>query len=610
MIRRRSAYPAAVVSLLCFISTAPWLAAAQTATVPSGEKDQGREVGHSGIISGRVVSEDGQPLADVGVSLSRVSSHARLAERHKLYTDEEGRFQSVGLTAGAYQIEVSSSVYVLPDDRADPSARYYYPGDQATITLVRGGVITGKVTTVAGDPVIAAGVRAVRVGGATAAVSVRTDDRGVYRIFGLRAGAYVVYTGGNEDPAGFVPYRSDTRTYYPSGPRDTAAEVRVGAGEEIAGIDIRHRGEQGHRVSGTVRVSGAGERVQAYRISLISAAAGTIEAANVRRAGDGSAGFGLYGVADGEYDVIAMGDTGGLESFLSSARRITVSGADVTGIELTLKPLSVISGRAILETSSSPAGGDQVKESSSTRNETDGTGHCRGRPESSIQQVAIMVQREGPEPRGEYAHLLVSRGRSATPDEQGEFSLGSLAAGRYHLSMQAPDETWYVKAMTRVATTAKPKTPAAAGSPVASNLQAGLVIGGGDRVSDLRITLSEGAAMVTGHVAAAAGNQLPSAVRIYLIPAEKQQADERFRYAETFAGRDGTFDLKNLAPGKYLLLATAHTASGADDSALHLSRLSSAELATLRRQAEESNQIIELTRCGRVENYRLIYRAK
>jgi hypothetical protein len=81
-----------------------------------------------------------------------------------------------------------------------------------------------------------------------------SDDRGVYRIYGLPPGTYVISAGG---PGVFFsgvigPYDNDVPTYAPSSTRDTAAEVMVRSGDEGTGVNIQYRGEAGRAISGGV----------------------------------------------------------------------------------------------------------------------------------------------------------------------------------------------------------------------------------------------------------------------------------------------------------------------------------------------------------------------
>jgi hypothetical protein len=121
---------------------------------------------------------------------------------------------------------------------------------------VRGGVITGRVTDAEGRPLIARGVSLQVVdeqGGKspvpipnimelmTNSDALQTDDRGVYRLFGLRAGRYLVSAGGDSEialmtgAAGKYP-----RTWHPDATDENQAKViEVKAGDEITGVDIK-----------------------------------------------------------------------------------------------------------------------------------------------------------------------------------------------------------------------------------------------------------------------------------------------------------------------------------------------------------------------------------
>src|SRR5437762_12417174 len=122
------------------------------------------------------------------------------------------------------------------------------------------GVITGTVTTLEGEALVGVRVLAVRVRdgegrllrgtGAATSRPRRTDDRGVYRLFGLQSGSYLIQVGGGS--LSYYPafgYQGDAATYHPSATRDAAVEVVVRAGDEIRGIDVRYRAERAHIVS-------------------------------------------------------------------------------------------------------------------------------------------------------------------------------------------------------------------------------------------------------------------------------------------------------------------------------------------------------------------------
>ena len=130
------------------------------------------------------------------------------------------------------------------------------PGEaigEVDFTLTRGGVITGRVTDAEGRPVIGEGVLVAIVEGSRASRepyfynrfgydSYQTDNRGVYRIYGLPAGRYLVSVGvsNNNDRSGYNRGREYyPRTFYPGVTVESKATIiEVSAGGEATGVDI------------------------------------------------------------------------------------------------------------------------------------------------------------------------------------------------------------------------------------------------------------------------------------------------------------------------------------------------------------------------------------
>ena len=124
--------------------------------------------------------------------------------------------------------------------------------ENINFALIRGGVITGKITDADGRPVIEQAVRLFRAdipdqqqGQAQPRqpnnVSM-TDDRGIYRMFGLNPGRYKVASGRGDFVFGYinnlgrVPYKE---VFYPDAQDSAKATVlEVSEGSESTGIDI------------------------------------------------------------------------------------------------------------------------------------------------------------------------------------------------------------------------------------------------------------------------------------------------------------------------------------------------------------------------------------
>jgi hypothetical protein len=202
------------------------------------------------------------------VTLTPVAADLRTISRgsqNRTSTDEDGNFKFTGLAPRAYSVTASSVKGYAPSpvpfsERQDSGWRHI--GDNVTIIMMKGGAITGRVTNALGEPVIGVQVNAAMARGAERSQDRGgsgnhrfTDDRGVYRLYGLSPGTYIVFTRKSFDPFP-SPYDNDGPTYYPSSTRETAAEVTVTSGGEASGIDIGYRGDRGHAVSGLISFSG------------------------------------------------------------------------------------------------------------------------------------------------------------------------------------------------------------------------------------------------------------------------------------------------------------------------------------------------------------------
>jgi len=208
-------------------------------------------------------------------------------------SDGEGRFRLSGLAAGTYQVSalaptyasseplslssfgptsgLSKSIVLAPDENVE----------DIDLKLVRGGVITGRIKDAEGRPVIEQQVvlAAVDENGAPSKTQMtqaynnyqmyQTDDRGVYRIYGLPAGHYKVSVG---SAPGRGSSQLGTHTYYPQtffgDVSDTAKAtiVELTEGGETGNIDIQvgHRGET-YTATGRIIDTDSGEPIAGVR---------------------------------------------------------------------------------------------------------------------------------------------------------------------------------------------------------------------------------------------------------------------------------------------------------------------------------------------------------
>jgi len=536
----------------------------------------------TGVITGRVVTEDGGGLSNISVVAFQVNTGQRnLGGQLSTTTDDDGNFKFTGLSPRAYLIYAQEAKGYVNQSNSASERNYYRIGENSVITMIRGGVITGRVTTAEGEPMIGAQVSAMMLRDAEGNPVRRpyggrqrtSDDRGVYRLYGLAPGTYVVVVRSNLSAMQVSPFDGDTPTFHPSSTRDTAAEVPVTSGGESAGIDIRYRGERGHVISGAI--TGGSESSHPY-VTLYSVATGSYVANGYVRPGEATNSYAIPGVSDGEYEVVAQsGGYNELEGFVSQPRRVTVKGADVGGIELKLAPRVSITGKIVIES---------------------GPNLCDTKRMLSVEEVVVSLRRDDKtaEPKTVYEGYLVD----AAPDDKAEFAIRYIDPGRYFIQPRLPVENWYVKSITAA--------PIAAGNtrkpPSATDIaRAGFALKAGEKLSGLTVTIAGGAASLSGKVVAAPdGTRLPSRVRVHLAPVEAASAGDPLRYAEAIARPDGSFALKNIAPGKYWLIARAAPNDEPIDRPPTPIAWDANERARLRREAEVLKVEVELKPCQRL----------
>ncbi|HEX8560975.1 MAG TPA: hypothetical protein VF668_22980, partial [Pyrinomonadaceae bacterium] len=197
--------------------------------------------------------------------------------------------------------------------------------------------------------------------------------------------------------------------------------------------------------------------------------------------------------------------------------------------------------------------------------------------------------------------------RETTPDEAGDFALRSLEPARYRLSVRLFDDALYVRAVQLPGPPAAAAAAAAARAATPAPARETFEVKSGQQLTGVIVRLAEGSAALAGRVAAAEGAppQTPAPTRVYLVPQERERAEDPLRYHETAPAADGAFSFKNLAPGRYLLLARAE--ADAPEARRRPAAWDAESRARLRREAEAAAAAVELQPCQRTADFLLTY---
>jgi len=207
------------------------------------------------VVRGRVVSATGGVIAGARV---RLTQQAR-REGASTQSDRDGRFTFAGVVPGPFLIGASKVGF---SSEAPPLGRLITvtaTGADAELTLTPWSSVSGRVVDELGDPVQNAAMQLLRLrfqDGRRRLVSAgftrTTDDRGVFRIFGVPPGQYILSASAGDVLTAELP--GYARTFYP-GVSDAASSpfLTVGAGQSQSSADITLVRQSTARVSGIVR---------------------------------------------------------------------------------------------------------------------------------------------------------------------------------------------------------------------------------------------------------------------------------------------------------------------------------------------------------------------
>ena len=502
-------------------------------------------------IGGRV-TVGGAPAANALVTVAEVDSRTRGAwagfesprgETIEARTDSDGRYRVTGLTEGFYVIRALSKTYVLSkspfgfDAFMSVTLDEGESRDDVDVALARGGVITGRVIDAEGRPVIATSVRLFSVDEKDKRGEeldshnwqmLETDDRGVYRIYGLAAGRYIISAGGVWAP-GLVGLKS-SETFYPDATDQSQAKIiEVKEGSEAADIDIiLGVGKDTYAAAGRVVDAETGQALP--KVSVLCMEAPDKKNGGIRNGRpattDDEGRFKCANLTPGLYELSLWERVGVSSVYYSKKIRFEVTDTDVSGLEVKAARGATISGVVVIEGVNDPT------------------------LKAKLQQVEVGVRVAGYRGSavggGEYEHL----GRVVSKiGGDGGFRLTGAPPGMASLYIEGGQEDAFL--IRRV-------------ERDGAEIKSAFEIGRGEQITGVRIVLAQANATVRGRVETA-GVNLPEGcqLQIWATPIKTTTGNEAIpashRNKSRFVVTDekGRFVIERLAPGEYELSLNA-----------------------------------------------------
>ncbi len=493
----------------------------------------------TGVITGRVLIGE-KPAAGVLVGLVRAepNSPPTGGAIAKDATDADGRYRLAQVAAGNYRVTPLAPAYVSPTDSPGffEQGKTVQIGEGDTVEnldfkLIRGGAISGKVTDTSGKPLIEerldvwkleADGRKSSWSSASAAGSfmMMTDDRGVYRLYGLPEGRYLISAGMSGAPvialARSMTYR---RAFYPdTADENQAKPIEVTSGSETKDIDLRLSPDTLKGSAVTIKVVAAetsaplpgqsviigtlqGERLSGRQMSQVTDALGVVR---------------LDRVAPGRYGATLRSGAISNEYF-SEMTPFEVQDGDVESLEIRAQRGATISGKVAIEGNADPTLMTKLLE-------------------LRMSAASFPIFRgTGPAPPAQ----VIGQGFKLNPD--GSFRVSGLAPGQvrfnaFNIGGQSPFT------IMRTELDSVPQKD-------------GIEVTAGQQLINVRLVFGYGQAIVRGQVEIVGGT-LPEGARVSVFARRTDGQNLASRGAQVDAR--GRFTIEALIPGEYELILTAY----------------------------------------------------
>jgi protocatechuate 3,4-dioxygenase beta subunit len=583
--------------------------------------------GTSSISGTVVVAGSGQPARRARVTLNATEGGGS----RTAMTDEEGRYAFSDLAAGRYNVSVSKTGHVgvtygqtRPGRPGTPIQLADGQKFNANLQLPRGSVITGTVVDEYGEPTAGTQVRVLRYmmqGGRRTlqqAGSGSTDDRGIYRVYGLQPGDYIVSavprnTGPAMDVArlqaelaqvreriaavasdagvarelatrasmlqGQLPQAEEQATgYAPVFFPGTVAAAQAGTvtlniGEERASVDFQLVRVPLARIEGSV-VNSTGQPTDNIQITLTDAAPSVPGAVTMGARVDGEGRFQLANVPPGSYRLTARGavsQTGGAaQQGPFGGRAVRPLGPQSTAQRLWGSVDVPVDGRNLTNVLVPLQQGLTL----TGRIAFQGTAP----PPADLTRMRVNLSPADPGAVGG-----PPQNAAGTVDAAGKFTIVSVIPGMYRLNAGGAGGSWFLESAI---------------VDGQDTLDFPFEVKPGATPSGAVITFSDKQAQLTGRITNQRGEPAPEQTLILYPADERYWVPQSRRIRSTRPATDGQFTFAGIPAGDYKIVAMVDVETGAWFDPAFLQQVDAASTRVTIAEGEKKIQNLQIASGG------------
>jgi 5-hydroxyisourate hydrolase-like protein (transthyretin family) len=512
------------MNMLVFASIAISIAAVLgvAADILVGQSPAASSQEATGAITGRVTI-DNQGAPDVAVALQKATGIWPLpAPVARATTDKEGRFKMANLPAGRYYlVPLAPAYFAQSEDRMIASGKPVTLAkgeniEEIELALTPGGVITGRVTTAGGWPVIGQEIRLsskdarfrqllppVNAGES----AFKTDDRGIYRVYGLPTGRYIVSVR-------CTMREQQIWVYHPGVIEESQAKpIEVTAGRMTENIDIKLPPiTQPYDVSGRVVDEATGQPIPKIPVDWGKVESGSKYIRSGLPANEQGE-FLFTGLSPGRY--VAFVPIGNHSEYYGDQVAFEVIDQDIAGLEIKARRASSVSGTVVIE------------------------GATASLPDLSQLRITVFKMAGG-------------LGAMAQVGPDGRFRIPGLPPDKYRFFLSSNTQQRRVL-LLGVERNGAWQTD-------------GVDVAAGEQLTGLRLIVAYGTGVVNGQVQVVNGT-LPEGARLSVFARRAGIPDQPGSAQATSVDARGRFLLEGLATGVHEIILSVYVTSPSADAA-------------------------------------------